>query len=122
MLLYEEINAGVVTIRLSGYLVASNPASVGRLDSFCPGDLVPRVIVDLGKVRFIDSFGMSTIFKFAARCRAQGGDVKLARLQRHILRPFTMLRLDKKIELFPSHKKALQSFSTSSRNQGLTQK
>ncbi len=116
MLLDEETSAGVVTIRLSGYLVASNPASIRRLVNFRSGDPAPRVIVDLARVRFIDSFGMSTIFKFVARCRAKGGDVKLAGLQRHIQRPFMMLRLHKQIELFSCHKKALQSFNTPSGN------
>ncbi len=111
MLVNEEIREGVVIIRLSGYLVASNPAALHELIEFGRRRRAKRLIIDLHNVRYIDSRGLTTIYTVVTTCRSLGGDAKLAGMQRHIRRPFYLLRLDKQIDHFPSPEEALQSFS-----------
>jgi len=111
MLENEEIREGVVIIRLSGYLVASNPVALRQLIEFGRRRRANRVIIDLRNVRYIDSRGLTTIYTVVTTCRSLGGDAKLAGMQQHIRQPFLHLRLDKQIDLFPSPEEALQSFS-----------
>ena len=110
MLVNEEIREGVVIIRLSGYLVASNPAALRELVEFGRRRRVRRLIIDLHNVRFIDSRGLTTIYAVVTICRSLGGDAKLAGMQHHIREPFYHLRLDKQIDHFASPEEALQSF------------
>ncbi len=111
MLLNEEIREGVVIIRLSGYLVASNPSALRELVEFARRHRAKRLIIDLRNVRFIDSRGLTTIYAVVTTCRSQGGDAKLTGMQHHIREPFYHLRLDKQIDHFTSPEEALQSFT-----------
>ena len=110
MLENEEIREGVVIIRLSGYLVASNPTALRELIGI-GRHRTKRVIIDLCKVRYIDSRGLASIYTVVTTCRSLGGDAKLAGMQHHVRQPFLHLRLDKQIDHFPSPEEALQSFS-----------
>ena len=111
MLENQEIREGVVIIRLSGYLVAGNPAALRELVEFGRRHRAKRVVIDLRKVRYIDSRGLTTIYTVVTTCRSLGGDAKLAGMQQHIRQPFLHLRLDKQIDLFPSPEEALASFA-----------
>ncbi len=111
MLVNEETREGVIIIRLSGYLVASNPSALRELIEFGRRRRIKRLIIDLRNVRFIDSRGLTTIYAVVTTCRSLGGDAKLTGMQHHIREPFYHLRLDKQIDHFASPEEALQSFT-----------
>jgi anti-sigma B factor antagonist len=70
-----------------------------------------RLVIDLGKVGFMDSSGLATLVRYYKRARSNRGDICLASLQPPVRRVFQLTRLDRVFDLHPDVAKAVQQFA-----------
>ena len=68
-----------------------------------------RTVVNLSKVHFIDSTGLSVLIKWAKRQREKQGDLVLCELQQPVRIIFELTRLDRLFEIYASENEALQA-------------
>jgi anti-sigma B factor antagonist len=66
-----------------------------------------RLVMDLGRVAYIDSSGLHALVVGMKRARAARGDVKLCGLQADVRSIFEMTRLTKALDVYPSREEAL---------------
>ncbi len=68
------------------------------------------IIVDLGKVSFIDSSGLGALVAALRYVSKGGGDVRLANMTDKMQQVFTLIRLDKVFKVYPDLESAVDSF------------
>ena len=76
------------------------------LAAICTGG---RLVVNLSKVHFIDSTGLSLLVKGMKRQREQQGEFALCELQQPVRIIFELTRLDKMFTIYPTERDALQA-------------
>lgn len=67
------------------------------------------MVVNLGKVHFIDSTGLSVLVKVMKHQREQQGEFVLCELQQPVRIIFELTRLDKMFTIYPTERAALQA-------------
>lgn len=70
-----------------------------------------RLVVDLGRVTYMDSTGLGELVRSMKRAREAGGDVRLCDLQGDVLRVFEMTWLNRAMLLYPTRKEAVASWT-----------
>jgi len=73
-------------------------------------DANPRIVFDMGQLRFVDSSGCGAILSCFKRIKGRGGDLKLIRLQDRVLGLFKLMRLDRIFEILQTKEEALKAF------------
>jgi anti-sigma B factor antagonist len=69
-----------------------------------------KVLLDLGRVRFIDSSGCGAIIAALPKARAAGSDLKLCHLTPQVRTLFELVRMQRIVELFDTRAAALAAF------------
>ncbi|MBO9534434.1 MAG: STAS domain-containing protein [Solirubrobacteraceae bacterium] len=69
-----------------------------------------RLILDLGRVPFIDSSGLGALVGGLKQARDAGGDLRIARPLPEVLDILALMRLDRILEPYPSLADALHGF------------
>jgi anti-sigma B factor antagonist len=69
-----------------------------------------RLVVDLGRVLYIDSSGLGVLVAAMKQARAAGGDVRLCGLEPDVHAIFEMARLAKIMDIYPSLREALATW------------
>ncbi|QYC41170.1 Anti-sigma-B factor antagonist [Nonomuraea coxensis DSM 45129] len=77
-LAHDERLPGVTVITVSGELDATNRA---QLDAYVKDLPAGRLVFDLSGVPFMDSSALHVLLMCDARCRREGGSVRLAAVQ-----------------------------------------
>jgi len=70
----------------------------------------PRVVLDLARVRFVDSSGCGAILSCLKALTGQGGDLKLCGVQPRVRTTFELIRLHRICEIFSTREDAVASF------------
>ena len=96
-------------MKLQGRLDAHQGKAVESqlLAAVCTGG---RMVVNLSKVHFIDSTGISVLVKGMKRQREQQGELVLCELQQPVRIIFELTRLDKMFSIYPTESDALQAW------------
>lgn len=92
-----------------------------RMDAHNSGDLKEQMlqlfddgkcnlVIDLGKVRFIDSSGLGALVSGFKNASAREGSLKLCCLQPQVQSMFELTRLHRVFEIFSNTDEALKSF------------
>lgn len=68
-----------------------------------------HTVVNLSKVHFIDSTGLSVLVKGMKHHREHGGELVLCELQQPVLIIFELTRLDKMFAIYPTETAAMQA-------------
>lgn len=102
-------NTSIINVR--GRLDASNQLAFAETAHSCLAD-EPFLIVNLAQVEFLDSAAIGTLVALTKRARDAGGEVWLAEVPEHILRVFTLLRLEQLFAFCANVEEALQSQKT----------
>ncbi|MHC4934163.1 MAG: STAS domain-containing protein, partial [Planctomycetota bacterium] len=68
-----------------------------------------QLIIDLGKVAFVDSSGLGALISALKVLRADGGDLKLANVGEQVLSVLEITRLMRVFETYPTTESALES-------------
>ena len=88
-----------VTLKVAGELDALTVTNLRpRVDALALEE-PPRVIVDLGALRLVDSSGVGAIVSLFKRVRAYGGQFEVKDVQGQPLSVFKVLRLDRVFQL-----------------------
>src|SRR5882762_3368198 len=87
----------------------------GNSDDFRQ-DLAPvlkdcrKLVLDLGRVQFVDSRGCGAILSCLKQLSANGGDLKLCNVGKYVRTVFDLIRLHKICEIVGNKDEALSSF------------
>jgi len=93
------------------YLDASNEEDLRR-------ELAPtlasfrKIVLDLGRIQFMDSRGCGVILSCLKQLAGAGGDLKLCRPTPPVRSVFTMIRLHKICEILDTAEEAVRAFQT----------
>ena len=90
-------------------LDASNAADFKR-------DIAPlleantRTVLDLSRLRFLDSSGLGAFLSCLRRVNAKGGDLKLCGMSKQVRAVFELVRMHKVFAIFPTKEEAARAF------------
>ncbi len=73
---------------------------------------VKWIIVDAGRVEFIDSSGLAALVTMHARLQPRGGGVAVVSARPNVLRAIEISGEDQRIRIFPSLREALPALAT----------
>ncbi len=112
MKINQENHSDVELIKLDGKLdVHSTPFVLELLDDLVE-DNVRKIILDMGKVKFISSYGLGTLVTTLKNIQENGGTLKLASLREEIKVPMEVTGLLSKFEVFDTPDEAIKSFAS----------
>ncbi len=112
MKLDENVIGDVVVVRLRGELLDDeDDAAVGGKVTSLLTDGVKKIIVDLQRVRRVNSRGLSTLIGLTRRMRSAGGDIRFSGIGAGISNLFVETRLVRYLPTYESVGRALASFA-----------
>lgn len=71
----------------------------------------PKTVVDLGRVKFVDSTGCGALVKVQKAFQSGGGDLRLCNPTPNVKTVLDMVRLNRVLGMFPTRDLAVASFS-----------
>jgi len=71
----------------------------------------PRLVLDLSKLRFVDSSGLGTMLSCLRQLSAQGGDLKLCAMSKQVRALFELVRMHRIFEIYPTRDDAVKAFA-----------
>ena len=71
----------------------------------------PKTVVDLGRVKFVDSSGCGALVEMQKRFHAGGGDLRLCNPTANVKTVLDMVRLNRVLGLYATRDQAVASFS-----------
>jgi anti-sigma B factor antagonist len=104
-------NHGVTVVMASGEMDAENSAQLGEQLNHLLTEGIRKVVIDLGKVGFMNSSGLATLIHYYKRARSNCGDISLAAVQPTVRQAFQLTRLDRMFDLQPDVARAVQRFT-----------
>jgi anti-sigma B factor antagonist len=69
-----------------------------------------RLVIDMGRVGYIDSSGLGAIVAVMKHARAASGDIKICALQKDVSSVFEMTRLTKVMSIHPTRQAAIAAW------------
>jgi anti-anti-sigma factor len=102
-----ERHGSVALVALEGEIDLDNAARVreGLFGALAPG--LELLVVDLDKVTFLPSVGLTILAMLAEEARGRGMAVRILACTRIVLRPLQITGLDEEIEVFASRASAI---------------
>ncbi len=70
-----------------------------------------EVILDLTRVRFIDSSGLGAMLSCLRQLSAKGGDLKLCGMTKQVRSIFELVRMHRIFDIYPTREEALCAFA-----------
>lgn len=111
MALRERVVDGVAIIALKGKLLGGSETEElhSKLRELQQRD-INRIILDLGKLRRLNSSGLAALMVAKAILRNAGGDLKLVNVEGEVHSLFMITKLNTIFETFSNIDRALKSF------------
>jgi anti-sigma B factor antagonist len=75
-------------------------------------DASTKMVVDLGRLRFIDSSGMGAMLSCLRQLSSKGGDLKLCGMSKQVRAAFELVRMHRIFDIFGTRDEAVQAFQT----------
>jgi anti-anti-sigma factor len=69
-----------------------------------------KMVVDLGRVQFVDSRGCGAILSCLKQVRANGGDLKLCGITKYVRSTFNLMRFHRLCDLLDTREEAIKAF------------
>ncbi len=90
-------------------LDASNAGEFKR--DFAPVlDANMKLVLDLSRLRFIDSSGLGAFLSCLRRLSAKGGDLKLAGMSKQVRAVFELVRMNRIVDIYGTREEAVRAF------------
>lgn len=102
-----EMDSGVVILQLSGNLVASIAETLKEQIARLIEKKFRFIVLDLGKVDFIDSSGLGSCIASNRDVTAHNGVLACSGLNENVRKVFLMTRADQKIRIFTARSDAV---------------
>ena len=90
-------------------LDASNAADFKR-DMAPVIDAGQKVVLDLSRLRFVDSSGLGAFISLLRKLNAKGGDLKLCGMSKPVRAVFELVRMHRIFEILATREEAVQAF------------
>jgi anti-sigma B factor antagonist len=90
-------------------LDASNTAEFKR-DVAAVLESNTHLVLDLGRLRFIDSSGLGAMLSCLRQLTAKGGELKLCGMSRQVRATFELVRMHRIFDIFDTCEQAVQAF------------
>jgi anti-sigma B factor antagonist len=106
----ENVSEVAVAVVPVDELDASNVAEFKR-------DMAPiletqrELVLDLRRLRFVDSSGMGAILSCLRQLSAKGGDLKLCGMTRQVRTVFELVRMHRIFDIYPTQEEAVRAFT-----------
>jgi anti-sigma B factor antagonist len=71
-----------------------------------------KVVVDLSRLRFVDSSGLGAFISCLRRLNAKGGDLKLCGMSKQIRTVFELVRMHRVFSIYATSEEAVQAFAS----------
>ena len=68
------------------------------------------LILDLSRLRFVDSSGLGAFISCLRKLNARGGDVKLSGLSKQVRAVFELVRMHRVFDIFATRQEAVRAF------------
>ncbi len=106
----DKINHVAVAVAPMEELDASNVAEFKSL--MAPVlETYTALILDLSRLRFIDSSGLGAILSCLRQLSAKGGDLKLCGMTKQVRAVFELVRMHRIFDIYATREGALQAFA-----------
>ena len=69
-----------------------------------------QLVIDLSRLRFVDSSGLGAILSCLRQVSAKGGDLKLCGMSKQVRATFELVRMHRIFEIFSSREEAVRAF------------
>ncbi len=108
MAIKEKIDGDIALLTLKGDLVG-DPETTELKDkvSSLISDNIMKIVIDLGKVKYINSTGLGTLISLLGKTRDAGAKLALARIGENVQNLFVMTKLVKVFETFETVDRAV---------------
>lgn len=103
----EEVTDAIVLTVEGSVDITSSPELRGELKAALDRK-IPRIVVDMGDVTFVDSSGLATLIEALQRTQAYEGQVVLCNLSQAVLGVFELANLDHIFKIRASRNAALE--------------
>ena len=103
-------NVAVVQIPVDE-LDASNAAELKR-DIAPVLDTNTRLVIDLSRLRFIDSSGLGAMLSCLRQLSAKNGDLKLCCMTQQVRAAFELVRMHRIFDIFSTREEAVRAFQS----------
>ena len=105
----QPVNGVAVATILVEDLDASNASDFKR-DIAPTLDAYPRLVLDLSRLRFVDSSGLGAFISCLRKLNASGGDLKLCRLSPPVRAVLELVRMHRVFDIFDTPEEAARAF------------
>jgi anti-sigma B factor antagonist len=79
-----------------------------------------KIVLDLSRLRFVDSSGLGAFLSCLRKVNAKGGDLKLCRLSKQVRTVMELVRMHRMMDIFGAREEAVRAFDVSSASQSNT--
>lgn len=112
MKIKEKTYGDVQVISLEGDLLGEPAVSQVQIAirDLLEHDVKKKIVLDLAKVRCMNSSGLGILIAFLTSVKNRGGDLCLARMNDHVESLFMVTRLVRVFRMYESVKRAVSSF------------
>ncbi len=108
----EDVGGVTVTVAAVDELDASNVAEFKS--AMAPIlEVRSQLILDLSRMRFVDSSGLGAILSCLRQLRAKGGDLKLCGMTKQVRAVFELVRMHRIFDIYATQQEAVQSLTGS---------
>lgn len=105
-----ESIGNIKMIRLGARLDAVTGGALNEMISELINDGSENILIDMGDLQFISSYGLGVLASSSKRIRGRGGRLKLARMSDEVKVPFEITGTLPHFEVFDNCEKAIKSF------------
>ncbi len=77
-------------------------------------DDTTKLVLDLSRLRFVDSSGLGVFISCLRKLNAKGGDLKLCGLTKQVRAVFELVRMHRIFDICPTRDDAVQAFAVAS--------
>ncbi len=74
-------------------------------------DANTKVVLDLSRLRFVDSSGLGAFISCLRKLNAKGGDLKLSGMSKQVRAVFELVRMHRVFDIFGSRDDAVRAFA-----------
>jgi anti-anti-sigma factor len=106
----ERDESGITVFVLKGRIDTQGAADMDLALQAAVSEGKHKMVLDLAEVRYISSAGLRTLADVLTRNKEQGGDLKLAALNRKVLRVLRIIGFDKFFSIYDTLEDAVAAF------------
>ncbi|MBF0216203.1 MAG: STAS domain-containing protein [Candidatus Omnitrophica bacterium] len=105
-----ETKNDIMACRINGVIDINTSPELKKKFEKVVKEKVPKVLINLERVEYVDSSGLATMVEILKKMRAYGGKLKLSNLSGKVKGLFEITKLDKLFDISDSESQALGSF------------